>query len=120
MGEEGIHINFLEMRVVQLVLSTFLPKIIGELVMLMSNNGTMVVYLKKQEGTVSRVICGLVQEIVDWSQLHLVTLSVRYIPGKKKVLADHLSCPDQDLPTELSLLPLDVHHLLQGVWVSLH
>ena len=38
--------------------------------------------------------------IVSWTELHLVTLSARYIPGKGNILAEQLSSPDQILPTE--------------------
>ena len=61
----------------------------------MSDNTTVVAYLKKQGGILSRVA---------WSELHLVTLSARYIPGKKNILANQLSHLDQVLPTEWFLL----------------
>ena len=76
-----------------------------ESVILMSDSATIVAYLKKQRGIVSKALCNLAQEIVLWTEVHSITLSARYIPGKKNVLADQLSCPDQVLPTEWSLLP---------------
>ena len=42
---------------------------------------------------------------MSWSELHLVILSARYIPGKNNVLADQLNYPDEVLPMEWSLLP---------------
>ena len=71
--------------------------ILGKLVILMSDNATVEAYLKKQEGTASRVMCSLAQDILVWAELHSVTLSTRYFPGKN-ILADQLSCPDQVFP----------------------
>ena len=50
------------MKVVQLTLNVFLSTIMGESVVLMSENATIVSYLTKQEGTVSRVMCSLALE----------------------------------------------------------
>ena len=87
---------------VQFVLNTFLPRILGESVMLMSKNAIEVAYLKKQGGTISRVMCSLAQEIMPWTELHLVTLSARYVLWENIILSDWLSHPDQVLPTEWS------------------
>ena len=45
--DRELHINTLEMKVVLLALNTFLPRILGESVVLMSNNATVVAYLEK-------------------------------------------------------------------------
>ena len=58
----------------------------------MSDNATVVAYLKKQGGTVSRVMCSLAHEVMDWTELHSVTLSTRYILGKN-ILAEQLNRP---------------------------
>ena len=52
-------------------------------------------------------MCDMACEIVQWIELHSVTLSGRYIPSKKNVLVDQLSHPDQVLliTVEWSLLP---------------
>ena len=49
-------------------------------------------------------MCKLAQEIVAWLELHTVSIVAWYIPGKKNILADQLSHPDQVLPTEWSIL----------------
>ena len=54
----------------------------------MTDNTTVVAYLKKQGGTVSRVMSILAQEVMAWTELHSVTLFTRYIPGKKNILVD--------------------------------
>ena len=70
----------------------------------MSDNTTFVAYLQHQGGTVSRVLCRMATEVVLWTERHLVSLTVRYVPGKKNALADQLSRPSRVLPTELSPL----------------
>ena len=50
-------------------------------------------------------MCKFTQEIVGWSEPHMVYISARYIPGKKKIMADQLSSQNQVIPTELSYLP---------------
>ena len=39
-----------------------------------------------------------------WSELYSVTFATRYIPRKKNVMVDQLSCLGQVLPSEWSLL----------------
>ena len=103
--ERELYRDVLEMKVIQLALKTFLPMILGESVSLMSDANTVVAYVKKRGSTVSRVMYSLAQEVVAWTELHLVTLSVRYVLGKNIILTDQMSCPDQVLPTEWLLLP---------------
>ena len=79
----------------QITLKAFLPRALGETVVLMGNNSNVVAYLKKRGVTISRVMCSLAQ-IMAWRELHSVTLSARYIPGKT-ILADQLSHPNQVL-----------------------
>ena len=66
----------------------------------MSNNATVVAYLQHQGGTVSRVLCCMAAEVVLWTERHSLSLTATYIPGKKNVMADQLSHPDQVLPME--------------------
>ena len=75
---------------VQLPLNAFLPRILGESIIVMSNNTTVMAYVKKQRGTVSWVICSPAQEIVVRTELHSVTLYTRYILGKN-ILVDQVS-----------------------------
>ena len=86
--EEQLHINVSERKAVCLGLDAFLDTVAGESAVLMSNNAIVITYLKKQGGTMSKALCNLAQEIILWSELHFVTLSVSYIPGKMNVLAD--------------------------------
>ena len=92
------------MVAVSLVLAAFLHQLSGQSVVLMSDNTTFVAYLQHQGGTVSRVLCRMATEVVLWMERHSVSLTVRYILGKKNALADQLSRPNRVLPTELSPL----------------
>ena len=57
----------------------------------------------------------MARKVVQWTELHSVTLSARYIPSRKSVLMDQLSCPNQVLLTEQSLLPRVFEASLGGI-----
>ena len=63
--EKDLQINVLEMKAVQLALNAFLTRIAGELVILMRDTATVVIYLKKQGGTVFKVMCNLAPKNCD-------------------------------------------------------
>ena len=65
----------------------------------MRDSATVVAYLWNLGGAVSRVLCHMAVEVMLLTEHHSVSLAARYIPGKKNVLADQLSRPDQILPT---------------------
>ena len=105
----------LEMKAVQLVLNAFPDRLTEESVVLRSYNSTIMVYLKKQGGTVSKAMCDLAQEIMMWSEFHSGAISMRYIAGKMNIRADQLNRPNQVLPTEWSLFSPGIRHLLRGI-----
>ena len=41
-------------------------------------------------------MCKLAQEIVEWSEQHMVSVSARYILGRKDTAADQVICQDLD------------------------
>ena len=86
-------------------MAAFLPLWSVQSVVLMSDNALIVTYLRHQDGTISRTLCLMASEITMWTERHLDCLSVRYIPGRKNILANQLSRLDQVLPMEWSLLP---------------
>ena len=102
-GQTQEHTSLLEMRAVKLALAAFLPQLSGQSVFLISDNASVVAYLWHHGGTVSWRLCLMVPEITQWTERHSVQLEARCIPGRN-ILADQLSCPDQVLPTEWSLL----------------
>ena len=58
---EELHIVILDMGTAQFAMNAFLPRIIGELVILRGNSATVVSYLEKLGGTASNVMCTLAQ-----------------------------------------------------------
>ena len=88
------------MKAVALALAAFLPQFSEHSVVLMSDNALVVAYLQHQGSTVPRTVCLMASEITRWTEQHSAYLSARYIPRRKNILADQLSCPDQVLPME--------------------
>ena len=72
---------------------------------LICNNATVVAYVNKQRGTVSRSLSLLTKELLSWVKANTVTLSARYLPGKPNVLANQLSHRGQVIGIEWSLHP---------------
>ena len=96
--EKKLHSNILEMKVVHLALEAFLDTVAGELLILMSDNTTVVAYLEKKGAQCQR-------HCVIWNRRSSfgrrftpLTLFMRYIPGKKNVLPDKFSHPHQVFP----------------------
>ena len=95
----------------ELALASFLPQLVGQSVILISYNASVVAYLRHQGSTVPSRLCMMASVIILWTERHLVHLEAHYIPGKKNILEDQLSRPDQVLPTEWFLLP----HVFNGI-----
>ena len=81
----------------------------------MCDNSTVVAYVNKQGGTVSRALCLLASRLLRWTENFEVHLDARYLPGHTNVLADILSCRWQVVGTEWSLHPQVARSLLR-VW----
>ena len=81
----------------------------------MCDNSTVVAYVNKQGGTVSRALCLLTSRLLRWTESFDVHLDVRYLPGESNVLADLLSRRGQVVGTEWSLHPQVARSLLR-VW----
>ena len=103
--ESREHINFLELKAVYLALQAFQHRVAHQSVALMCDNSTVVAYVNKQGGTVSRSLCLLTKELLSWAEANAVKLVARYLPGKANILADQLSRRDQVIGSEWSLHP---------------
>ena len=103
--EKLLHINLLEMKALFLVLQAFREDVIGHHVTAMCDNSTVVAYVNKQGGTVSRALCLLASHLLRWTESFDVHLDARYLPGESNVPADVLSRRGQDIGTEWSLHP---------------
>ena len=112
--EKLLHINILEMKALFLALQSF-RDVIGHHVTAMCDNSTVVAYVNKQGGTVSRALCSLTSRLLRWTESLDIHLNARYLPGQSNVLADLLSRRGQVVGTEWSL-HLQVARSLLRVW----
>ena len=113
--EKLLHINLLEMKALFLGLQAFREDVIGHHVTAMCDNSTVVAYVNKQGGTVSRALCLLASRLLRWTESFDIHLDARYLPGQTNVLADLLSRRGQVVGTEWSLHPQVARSLLR-VW----
>ena len=96
------HINLLEMKALFLGLQAFQEDVAGHHVTAMCDNSTVVAYVNKQGGTVSRSLCLLTSRLLRWTESFDVHLDARYLPGESNVLADVLSRRGQVVGTVVS------------------
>ena len=115
--EKLLHINLLEMKALFLALQAFQEDVAGHHVTAMCDNSTVVAYINKQGGTVSRPLCLLTSRLLRWTESFDVHLEARYLPGESNVLADVLSRRGQVVGTEWSLHPQVARALLR-TWVD--
>ena len=111
--EKLLHINLLEMKALFLALQAFQEDVAGHHVTSMCDNSTVVAYVNKQGGTVSRPLCLLTSRLLRWTESFDVHLEARYLPGESNVLADVLSRRGQVVGTEWSLHPQVARALLR-------
>ena len=117
--EALLHINILEFQAVTLALQHFLPHIRGKVVLIATDNTTVVAYINRQGGTKSPSLCHLAYDLLSWTQLHHILLRARHIPGHLNVLADLLSRRHQVIPTEWEIHS-NVFRQLCRLWGSPH
>ena len=113
--ESKLHINYLELKAVLLALKEFQDLCTDKIVLVATNNTTVVAYINKEGGMKSGPLCALLWRILTWCSQRQVTLKARHIPGRLNVIADKLSRLNQTIQTEWSLLP-DVFQSLCSKW----
>ena len=79
--EKLLHINLLEMKALFLALQAFREDVIGHHATAMCDNSTVVAYVNKQGGTVSRALCSLASRLLRWTETLDIHLDARYLPG---------------------------------------
>ena len=102
--ESKLHINYLELKAVFLALKEFRDLCINKIVLVATDNTTVVAYINKEGGMRSGPLCALLWRILTWCTRNQVTLKARHIPGRLNVIADKLSRLGQTIQTEWSLL----------------
>ena len=110
-----LHINCLEFKAVTFALQHWAPLLQGHQVMIAPDNSTVVSYINKQGGTRSLTLLRLTVDLFLWLESQNIIVRARHIPGCLNVIADHLSRPNQPIPTEWSLHPEIVERIFR-VW----
>ena len=75
-----------------------------KIVLVATDNTTVVAYINKEGGMRSGPLCALLWRMLTWCTRQKVTLKARHIPGHLNVIADKLSRLGQTIQTEWSLL----------------
>ena len=105
LSESKLHINHLEIKAVFLALKEFQDLCSNNIVLVATNNTTVVAYINKEGGMKSGFLCALLWRILSWCTRKRVTLKAHHIPGRLNVIADKLSRLGQTIQTEWSLHP---------------
>ena len=113
--ESHLHINFLELKAVLLALKRFQHLVQGKVVLVATDNTTVVAYINKEGGIRSGSLCALLWRLLCWCNLRQVVLKARHIPGRLNVIADKLSRQGQVIQTEWSPHQ-EVFNLLVQTW----
>ena len=99
--ESKLHINYLELKAVFLALKEFQSLCTDQIVLVATDNTTIVAYINKEGGMRPGTLCALLWRILTWCTKNQVTLKARHIPGRLNVVADKLSHLGQTIQTEV-------------------
>ena len=88
-----------------LALKEFQGLCLNNIVLVATDNTTVVTYINKEGGMKSGPLRALLWRILTWCARRQVTLKARHIPGQLNVIADKLSRLGQTIQTEWSLHP---------------
>ena len=97
--DRKLHINCLELKAVMHALQHWAHLLQGHQVMVATDNSTVVSYINKQGGTRSPSLLRLTVDLLLWLEAQDIVVRARHIPGCLNVIADHLSRPNQPIPT---------------------
>ena len=114
-SERDLHINILVLKAVFLALKHFQGQLRQKIMLVSSDNSTVVSYINKEAGTHSFKMCALMWRILAWCNAREIHIRARHIPGNLNVIADSLSRRDRAIQTEWSLHPQVFREICQ-VW----
>ena len=112
-ADRKLHISCLELNAVIHALWHWAQVLQGNQVMIATDNLTVVSYINKR-GTHSPTLLRLTVELL-WLEAQNIIVRARHIPGCLNVIADHLSRPNQPIPTKWSLHP-EIASRIFRVW----
>ena len=107
-----VHINSLELMAVFLALQSLEVHVIGQSLLVRSDNTTVVSYVNFQGGSHSPSLCLLALELWEWCIQRGIHLSAAHIPGEDNLVADFLS-RGKYLPSEWTLNPFVFQRICQ-------
>ena len=90
-SEGALHINLLELKAVLLALKRFERLCCNQIVLVCTDNTTVVSYINKEGGMKSGSLCALLWRPMLWCNQRQIVLRARHIPGHLNVIADKLS-----------------------------
>ena len=82
-----------------------------QIVLIATDNTTVVSYINKEGGMRSGSLCALLWRLLSWCHPRGIVLRARHIPGRLNVIADKLSRHIQMIQTEWSLSQPVFNHL---------
>ena len=85
--ESHLHINFLELKAVFLTLKSFEHLCRDQIVLIATDNTTVVSYINKQGGMRSGSLCALLWRLLSWCHLRGIVLRAKHILGCLNVIA---------------------------------
>ena len=105
-------INNLELEAVFNALVEFQSSLPQKVVMIRSDNKTVVALVNNRGGTKAPSLSKRAEQILLWAQAKGWSLQAKHIAGSANVLADLLSRPDKIIQTEWTIS----HQTLQRIW----
>ena len=102
-SDKRLHINILEFKAVTLAVKTWETKCQNKIVLVATDNSTVVSYLNHRGGTRSPALNLLAVEFLSWAMNKNIQIRARHIPGQLNVLADALSRKGMVIKTEWAL-----------------
>lgn len=85
------HINYLELLAIFWACQRFQSSLRGKVIQVFSDNMTVVYYLNKQGGTVSRTLCRSAMNLWDFCIALNITPVATHLPGSENTIADAVS-----------------------------